>query len=68
MICAFFCVSIVLIASTVTVLAGLKEKERKNERRSQKIDDLLVLATCEAGILAMLSSEVNGPIVYGSTR
>ena len=40
--------------------------ERKKER-SQKIDDLLVLVTCQSGTLAMLSGEVNGPIVHGST-
>ena len=38
------------------------------KRRSQKIDDLPVLATCRSGILAMLSSKVNGPVAHGSTR
>ena len=35
---------------------------------SQKIDDLPVLATCQSGTLAMLSSEVNGPVIHRSTR
>ena len=35
---------------------------------SQKIDDLPVLATCRSGTLATRSSEVNGPVAYGSTR
>jgi len=39
----------------------------KEERRSQKIDDLPVLATCPSGTLAILSSKVNGPVAYGST-
>jgi len=34
----------------------------------QKMDDLPVLATSQSGTSAMLSSEVNGPIVHGSTR
>ena len=41
---------------------------RKEEERSQKIDDLPVLATCRSGTLAMLSSKVNGPVAHGSTR
>ena len=41
---------------------------RKKEERSQKIDDLPVLATCRSGTLAMLSSKVNGPVAHGSTR
>ena len=36
--------------------------ERKKER-SQKIDNLPVLATCQSGTVAMLSCKVNGPIV-----
>ena len=35
---------------------------------SQKIADLPVLATCLSGALAMLSSEVNGPITHRSTQ
>ena len=61
----FFCVSIVVIASAIIKLAWL-QKERK-KKRSQKIDNLLVLATCQSGSLAMLSGEVNGPVVHGST-
>ena len=37
-------------------------------RRSQKIDDLPILTTCQSGTSTMLSSEVNGPIAHGSTR
>ena len=62
----YFRVWIVLIATTVIVLAWLTLKESKKE--SQKIDDLLVLVTCRSGTSAMLSSEVNGPIAQGSTR
>ena len=44
------------------MLAWLKdEKERK---RSQKIDNLPVLTTCRSGTLAILSSEVNGPVAH----
>ena len=45
--------------------ASLPYSER---RRSEKIDDLPVLATCQSGTSVMLSSEVNGPIARGSTR
>ena len=34
---------------------------------SQKIANLPVLATCLSGALAMLSSEVNGPVTHRST-
>ena len=47
------------------VVEGRKNKE---EERSQKIDDLPVLATCRSGTLAMLSSKVNGPVVHEGTR
>ena len=47
--------------------AILLEGSQKSEVRSQKIDDLPVLATCRSGTSAMLSSEVNGPIACGST-
>ena len=36
-------------------------------RRSQKIDDLLILVTCRSGTLAILSNKVNGPVAHGST-
>ena len=39
------------------MLARLMLKEE-----SQKIDDFPVLATCQCGTLAILSSEVDGPI------
>jgi len=38
------------------------EKGRRKEERSQKIDDLPILATCRSGTLAMLSSKVNGSV------
>ena len=39
------------------------------ERRSQKIDNLPVLATCWSGTLVMLSSKVNSPVItHESTR
>ena len=41
---------------------------KKSEVRSQKIDDLPVLATRRSGTSAMLSSEVNGPVAHGNTR
>ena len=52
-----------VIASAVIVLSCWRKEER-----SQKIDDLPVLATCRSGTLAMLSSKVNGPVAHGSTR
>ena len=39
-----------------------------SQKESQKIDDLPVLATCQSGTTAMLSSKVDGHIAYGSTR
>ena len=67
-----FRVLIVVIASAVIVLAWLTvtltEEEEEEEERSQKIDDLPVLATHRAGTSAMLSSKVNGPVAHGSTR
>ena len=39
-----------------------------SQKESQKIDDLPVLATCWSGTSAMLSSEVDGPVTYGSTQ
>ena len=36
--------------------------------RSQKIDDLPVLATRRSGTSTMLSRQVNGPVAHGSTR
>ena len=38
------------------------------EERNQKINDLPVLVTHRSGTSAMLSSEVNVPVVPGSTR
>ena len=57
---------------TVIVLAWLtvtdrRKKERKKER-SQKIDDLPVLATHRSGTSAMLSSKVDGSVAHGNTR
>ena len=34
----------------------------------EKVDNLLVSATCQYGTLAMLSSKVNGPVAHGSTQ
>ena len=39
-----------------------------SDRRSQKIDDLPVLATCQSGTSTMFSSKFNGPIAHGSTQ
>ena len=52
----------ILIAPTVIMLPQLKKDEK-----SQKIDDLPVLATCQSGTSPMLSSEVNSPVAYRST-
>ena len=41
---------------------------REEKEESQKIDDLLVLATCRSSSSAMLSSKVNGPVAHGSSR
>ena len=56
-----FLIWIVVIASAVIALAWLTLKER----RSQKIDDLPVLATCWSGTSAIL--KVNTPAVHGSS-
>ena len=68
-----FGVWIVVIALAVIVLAWLtatltEERSQKSEVRSQKIDDLPVLATHRSGTSAMLSSKVNGPVAHGNTR
>ena len=39
-----------------------------SQEESQKIDNLAILATCWSGTSAMLSSEVDGPVTYGSTQ
>ena len=57
-----FLIWIVVIASAVIALAWLTLK-----KRSQKIDDLPVLATCQSGTSAILSSKVNTLVVHGST-
>ena len=43
------------------------EGSQKEEKVSQKLDDLPVLATCQSGISAMLSSELNSLVAHGST-
>ena len=40
---------------------------KQSEVRSQKIDDLSVLATRWSGTSAMLSSKVDCPVAHGST-
>ena len=40
--------------------------ERYSEK-SQKIDDLPILVTCQSGTSVMLSSEVNSSVAHGST-
>ena len=61
---------ITVIASAAIVLAWLTVTltEERKKKESQKIDDLPVLATRRSGTLAMLSSKVNGPVAYRSTR
>ena len=54
--------------SLASVRKKKEERRKKKEERSQKIDDLPVLATCRSGTSAMLSGEVNGPVAHGSTR
>ena len=49
------------------IVVEKRKKERKKER-SQKIDNLPVLATCGFGTLAMLSSKVNSHVAHGNTR
>ena len=64
----FFCFLIVVIATAVVMLALRKAvRSQKSEVRSQKIDDLPVLATRRSGTSAMLSSKVNSPVAHGST-
>jgi len=43
-------------------------EKREKKERSQKIDDLPVLATCRSGTLAILSSKINSPVAHGSTQ
>ena len=62
----FFRDFFVVIASAVIVLAWLTVT--LTEERSQKIDDLPVLATCWSGTSAMFPSKLNGPIAPGTTR
>ena len=40
----------------------------EGREEEEKIDDLLVSATCQYGTLVMLSSKVNGPVAHGSTQ
>ena len=40
----------------------------RRKKESQKIDNLPVLATCQSGTSAILSSKLNGFIAHGSTR
>ena len=54
----------IVIVSVVILLAWMAKKKQ----RSQKIDNLPVLATCRSGTLEILSSEVNGPVSNGNTR
>ena len=62
-----FRIWIVVIVLAIIVLAWLTQKEeRKKSERSQKIDDLPILATRRSGISPMLSSNVNSPVVLGS--
>ena len=54
-----------VIASAVIMPAWLRLKEKE---RSQKIDNLPILASCRPGTSAMLSSTVNGLVTHGCTR
>ena len=58
----FFCVRIVIALAVVLLWWKI------GERRSQKIDDLPVLATCRSGTLVMLSSKVNSPVTHETTQ
>ena len=60
--------TIELLASAVIVLAWLTPEEKESMTESQKIDDLFVLANCKSGTSAMLSSDVNCPVVHDSTQ
>ena len=64
----FFRDFFVVIASAVILLAWRTVTLTEEEERSQKIDDLPVLATCWSGTSAMFSSKFNCPIDRGSTR
>ena len=50
------------------MIGALRTKKEGKKERSQKIDDLPVLATCRSGTLVILSSESYGPVGHGSTR
>ena len=60
--------AVILLAWLTVTLTEERKKERRKEEESQKIDDLPVLATCQSGTLAILSSKVSGPVVHGSTQ
>ena len=47
-------------------LADSYTDSRRTKERSQKIDDLPVLATRRSGTLEILSSKVNGRVAHGS--
>ena len=42
--------------------------EDKGKKKKSEDGRLPVLATCQSGTLAMLSSKVNGPVARGSTQ
>ena len=54
--------------SSAVFLISWWEVGRRKKEISQKIDDLLVLATCRSGVLAILSSKVSSPVAHESTR
>ena len=62
----FFPVWIVVTVSAIVVLAWLTQKE-EGTKHGQKIDDFLVLATCQSGTSVMFSNKVNCPVVHEHT-
>ena len=49
------------------VIASTLSWWKVRKRKSQKTDNLAVLATCQSGTLVILSSEVNSPVGHEST-
>ena len=63
--CFFLCMN--RFNSFSRYLASLAYTQgRMKKERSQKIDNLPILATCWSGTLVIFSSEVDGPVAHGS--
>ena len=64
----FFLIGIIVIALGRCCAIVVKVGKRRRRRRSQKIDDLPVLATRHSGTLAMVSKNLNSPVTHESIQ